>query len=46
MSTPGVVIGRAAPRSSTAALRGLFEPATLLPLALLALTAVMVVYPL
>ena len=46
MATPGVAIERAAPRSSAVALRALFQPATLLPLALLALVAVMVVYPL
>jgi iron(III) transport system permease protein len=46
MATPGVAVERAAPRSSTVALRGLVQPATFLPLALLALTAVMVVYPL
>src|SRR6185369_12350531 len=46
MATPGVAVERAAPRSSTVALRGLFQPATLLPLALLAVTTVMVIYPL
>jgi iron(III) transport system permease protein len=46
MATPGVVIERAAPRSSAAGLRRLLQPATLLPLALLAVTTVMVVYPL
>jgi len=46
MATPGVVIRRVAPRSSTAGLRGLLQPATVLPLALLAVTTVMVIYPL
>jgi iron(III) transport system permease protein len=46
VATPGVVIERAPPRSSTAGLRGLLQPATVLPLALLAVTTVMVVYPL
>jgi iron(III) transport system permease protein len=46
MATPGVVIERAAPRSSAAGLRRLLQPGTLLPLALLAVTTVMVVYPL
>ena len=46
MATPGVVIERAAARSITATLRELLRPASVLPLVLLAVTVVMVVYPL
>jgi iron(III) transport system permease protein len=46
MATPGVVIERTAPRSSMLGLRSLLQPASALPFVLLAVTAVMVVYPL
>jgi iron(III) transport system permease protein len=46
MATPGVVIERAAPRASLARVRRLLAPGAVVPLALLAATTVLVVYPL
>ena len=46
MATPGALIEHTAPRSSAVVLRELFRPASALPFALLAVTVVMVVYPL
>ena len=46
MATSRLVIGQASPRAAGRRLRGLIEPAALLPTALLLVTACVVVYPL